>query len=73
VPRPLIPVFLLDVVGVVGVLVAGFAHQQGNDRLMVAGIGVTVLCALLGALLLVRWARSKRVAEPADRGVVREL
>jgi hypothetical protein len=59
-PRPLIPVFVLDVVGIVGVLVAGFAHQRGANRVMVGGIGVTVLCALLGALLLVRWARSRR-------------
>ncbi|MCW2794299.1 MAG: hypothetical protein JWO76_3397 [Nocardioides sp.] len=72
-PRPLIPVFLLDVVGIVGVLVAGFAHQRGNDRLMVGGIAVTVLCALLGALLLVRWARAKRAADPSDPGVIREL
>jgi hypothetical protein len=72
-PRPLIPIFLLDVVGIVGVLVAGFAHQQGDDRLMVGGIVVTVLCALLGALLLVRWARSRRTTDPSDPGVVRKL
>lgn len=72
-PRPLIPVFLLDVVGIAGVLVAGFAHQRGNNEVMAAGIGVTVLCALVGALLLVRWARAKRVADAPDPGVIREL
>ncbi|MCW2843045.1 MAG: hypothetical protein JWN22_961 [Nocardioides sp.] len=76
VPRPLIPVFLLDVVGIIGVLVAGFAHQRDDDRLMVGGIALTALCALLGALLLVRWALSRRAtgpSAPSDPGVVREL
>lgn len=81
-PRPLIPVFLLDIIGIVGVLVAGFAHQQGNTRLMVGGIAVTVLCALVGALLLMRWARSRRTppasspsqpGQSTDPGVIREL
>jgi hypothetical protein len=66
VPRPLIPVVLLDVVGIVGVLVAGFAHQRDNDPLMVAGIVVTALCALSGALLLVRWSRRSPARSSGD-------
>ena len=74
-PRPLLLVIALDTIGIIGVLVAGFAHQQGDRTLMTVGITVTAACAVAGALTLVAWSRRKRQVADGDGSgpVVREL
>lgn len=73
--RPLALVIALDAVGIVGVLVAGFAHQQDDRELMIGGIIVTLLSAVAGALTLVAWSRRRsRETGATQRGpAVQEL